>query len=102
MSAPQLTMTPDNWVMQGPDGYPEAWLLGSVEVSCMLGDQRQTVLCHIEAIEVVDQVTAGGNIQVAAHDDYQSTLDGMPEGRFDTIELLPGRKYVLLMVPFSA
>ena len=62
---------------------------------------------HLEAIAVEFQVIGEVRMQVAAHDDFQGSLDALGvyggDGAFQTVELgeFPGRAYVLVMTPYA-
>ena len=82
----------DAWEPTGPEEDPTARLLASL------------VVCgcyhHLEAYAI----DPDDDIQQAAHESFQSNLDGMyavgePDKRFQSVEI-KGREYVLTMTPY--
>lgn len=97
----------EDWEECGPEEFPAARLMQSVAVVCFSADDEDRVPCHVEAIAVVDQLVEGEDgpkLMVAAHDDFQNTLDTVVEMvgecRPQTVRIGPHR-YVLSITPFG-
>lgn len=108
-SVPQplcLMIPTEEWKEVGPEEMPEACLKTTLIVHLPLPGKsggQATHSCHLEAIAVVE--ADGGEdsdfkCQVAAHDDYQGTLDALGGGIFTTVKI-GLQHYMLTMESYS-